>query len=358
MLTPNSHALAPALSADPLVKLGSATTADVDDVAFRDFIRLHVARQNAAEATVASYMREARFFRRWLEGKQIALGDVTPRDMRIWIAELVGTGRKPTTIAVKLAGVRRLLDAAVGAGILLRNPATGLAAPRDRRLASAAARRTLSVEEVRRILWTLGNNDPIAQRDHAIAALLIGHGLRSVELSRLSLCDVDLVAKTIIVHGNVRDRVVYLRADVADRMRPVLETRLRDGAMVDAAFFVSLARNGAGNRGQRLSRRGIRFIVDRFYAGADLVPARRSRRGRRLRRAEPDAKLAARELGQRLPTTHGLRATNVTLAAAGGAEIQYVAADVGHADIRTTQRYFDLKRRRENNSALRIPVEF
>ena len=55
---------------------------------------------------------------------------------------------------------------------------------------------------------------------------------------------------------------------------------------------------------------------------------------------------------------HGLRATYITLARAGGAELEAIADDVGHADIRMTRRYLDRSRRKANNSALRIPVDF
>jgi integrase len=55
---------------------------------------------------------------------------------------------------------------------------------------------------------------------------------------------------------------------------------------------------------------------------------------------------------------HGLRATYITLARAGGAEPEAIADDVGHADIRMTRRYLDRSRRKQNNSALRIPVDF
>lgn len=57
--------------------------------------------------------------------------------------------------------------------------------------------------------------------------------------------------------------------------------------------------------------------------------------------------------GVRVPSAHGLRATNITLARAGGAELEHIADDVGHADLRTTRKYLDRARRRENNSALR-----
>jgi integrase len=59
-----------------------------------------------------------------------------------------------------------------------------------------------------------------------------------------------------------------------------------------------------------------------------------------------------------VPSAHGLRATYITLARAGGAELEAIADDVGHADIRMTRRYLDRSRRKANNSALRIPVDF
>jgi site-specific recombinase XerD len=338
---------------------GTVVVDDVDDAAFREFIRLHVARQDAADATIEIYLREARFFRRYLAEHAIALRDLTNRDVRVWVAELVGVQKlQPTTIALKLAAVRRLLDAAIASGILAANPAAGVSAPRDRRLVGGAAQRTLSVDEVRALLAAIPGGE-IGERDRAMAALLIGHGLRSVEISRIDLAHVDLANKTLLVHGKTGDRLVYLRADVAERIATVMGRRRADGAAADDPLFVSLAPAGTrGARGARIGRRGIRFVVDRLYAAAGLLPAARDVRGRELHRAEIGAKRSARAVGERVPTTHGLRATNVTLAIAGGAELEYVAADVGHRDIRTTMRYLQLKRRRENNSALRVPVEF
>jgi hypothetical protein len=42
----------------------------------------------------------------------------------------------------------------------------------------------------------------------------------------------------------------------------------------------------------------------------------------------------------------------------GGAELEAIADDVSHADIRMTRRYLDRSRRKANNSALPIPVDF
>jgi len=118
---------------------------------------------------------------------------------------------------------------------------------------------------------------------------------------------------------------------------------------------------GRVNAGARLSRRGIRFALDRAFAVARLVPSATSRprqngATRSLRRAAI-GKRATHAAGVRVPSAHGLRAT-ITLARAGGAELEHIADDVGHADLRTTRKYLDRGRRRENNSALRVPLDF
>jgi integrase/recombinase XerD len=329
---------------------------ELPEAAFREFIRTHVARADAAPATVENYLREARFFREHLILRGIALSDLRSTDLREWVAGLVEAGLKPTTIGAKLAGVRRLLDAAVDRGVLAMNPAKGIAGPRDRRITGAAAQRTLTTDEVRTVLRSTDLTPATGDRDRALLALLVGHGLRSVELERLSLCDVDLDSRTIVAHGKVRDRIVHLRVDTAERLAVLYRQRVTEGAGADGAIFVNQSRS---RHGERLTRRGIRFIVDRAFAFSELVdraPGRGERRPQR--RAAAGAKTAARALGQRVPTVHGLRATCATLARRGGAKLEHIQSDLGHADPRTTARYFAEDDRRANNSALHIPVEF
>jgi len=325
-----------------LAQLPALTIADVDEAAFRGFIRLHVARQNAAPATIELYVREAAAFRAWLERKQIPLRTLTGRDVREWVAELVEGGYTPATISTKISAVRRLLDAAVEGGVLLSNPAAGVQGPAEHRECGAAAQRTLSLAEVSALFDAMNGKPVLLERNRAMLALLIGHGLRSVEIERINLAHVDLMNRQLKVHGKTRERTVYLRADTASRLEAVLARRAAEGAGPTDPLFVGFA--GYEGAGERLQRRGIRFIVDRTYSAAGFLP--------------PGKKRAARAAGLKVPTTHSLRATHVTLAIAAGAEIEHVASAVGHADIRTTMRYLDLQNRREHNPALRLAVEF
>jgi len=321
----------------------------IDEAAFRGFIRTNVARANAAPATVENYVREAKCFRSYLAARDLPMGSVSRSVVQAWVAQLVEDGFEPTTIALKVSSVRRLLDAAVEAGILTTNPAAGIQGPKDRRLSGTAAQRTLDVAELQTLLTEAAAHGvaATAERDLAMLALFAGHGLRTVEVQKLSLLDVDLPKKAIVAHGKGHDRLVYLRADVAERLAAVVARRIAEGAGPQDAVFVSHGRAARCGKGERLGSRGIRFVVDRAYRAAGLIPPKGK-----------GTKTQANARGNKMPTTHGLRATYITVTLANGAPIQDVSVDVGHADTRTTQRYHDQANRRLRNTAHRMPLGF
>jgi site-specific recombinase XerC len=344
--------------------------------AFEAFIRRHVAGGAAAPDTVTGYLREARLFRdRFLLPRGLAISALTEEDVLAYRRELVEAGLRPTTIGLKLSALRRLLDAAVRTGRLPANPAAGVRAPRDRRDAGAAADRALPLAEAQQLVAAIsetvppeavGDGDdaeersPLAVRDRALIALFLGHGPRTIELHRANLGDLNLAAGELRLRGKTRDRAIYLRADVLALLRELVAVYAAAGTVPpEAPLFVNYGRT---NVGARLSRRGIRFILDRAFAAAGLLAPATSRprkdgRTRALRRAAV-GKRAAHDAGVRMPSAHGLRATNITLAREGGAELEHIADDVGHADLRMTRRYLDRSRRREHNSALRVPLDF
>jgi integrase/recombinase XerD len=92
---------------------------------------------------------------------------------------------------------------------------------------------------------------------------------------------------------------------------------------------------GAGNRskGQRISRRGIRTIVDKYLQQASL-------------KYTPGRTISA----------HSLRHTAGTLALHSGAELRQVQDLLGHSDPRTTCIYAHVADRWENNPALKLGI--
>lgn len=92
-------------------------------------------------------------------------------------------------------------------------------------------------------------------------------------------------------------------------------------------MFIALG-NRAG--GQRLSRRGIRLIVDGYLTQVNL-------------KYTPGRTISA----------HSLRHTAGTLALRAGADLRQVQDLLGHADPRTTAIYAHIADRWDNNPALK-----
>jgi integrase/recombinase XerD len=91
-----------------------------------------------------------------------------------------------------------------------------------------------------------------------------------------------------------------------------------------------------GNRagGKRISRRGIRLIVDYYLK-----------------------QTALKQTPGRTISAHSLRHTAGTLALRSGAELRQVQDLLGHADPRTTCIYAHVGDRWENNPALKLGIK-
>jgi site-specific recombinase XerC len=108
----------------------------------------------------------------------------------------------------------------------------------------------------RKRLWELD----LSTRDRAILAIFIFGGLRSNELRRLDVRDIDFDERTILVRFGKRNkqRLIPIHANVDTALREHLQ-----GAGGDGPIF-------RGNRETRISNRGLRFLVAGWGRQADL----------------------------------------------------------------------------------------
>ena len=89
-------------------------------------------------------------------------------------------------MAVKLAAIRQLYEAAVWRGLRQDNPAAGLKAPKGKTERSERIK-FLALDGLRRILDAPRGNDPAAVRDRAMLARVSRHGLRVSEVAGLTV---------------------------------------------------------------------------------------------------------------------------------------------------------------------------
>ena len=185
---------------------------------------------------------------------------------------------------------------------ILHNPASELELPRTGfRLPKAV----LSIEEVERVLAQPDIHDVLGLRDRAILETLYSTGMRRLELANLKLHDLDLERGTIFINQGKgqKDRMIPIGERAAQWVAKYLEAR-QDAVSSDTVF---------------LSNAGEPFSLDHL---SDLV------------RTYVDAA----QIGKR-GACHMFRHTMATLMLEGGADIRYIQAMLGHADLKTTQIY-------------------
>lgn len=210
----------------------------------------------------------------------------------------------------KLLPVRAFFKWAVRNDHVGSNPASDLELPKvEKRLPKAA----LSVEEAERVLAVPDLSTATGVRDRAMLEVLYGTGIRRGELARLNVRDLDVERRTLMVRQgkNRKDRMVPIgpRA-IAWIDRYTQEVRGRwvtgiDGGRDDGTLFLTV--DGTGFSLDRLTQ----LVRDHVKgSGVDKEGA-----------------------------CHLFRHTLATLMLEGGADIRYIQAMLGHAELSTTQIY-------------------
>ena len=139
------------------------------DPAVDSFLALSAAR--LAPRTVEAYRRDLTAFSAWLGGPPAS---ATQDRLEGYVAQLRADGLAATTIARRIAALRSFYRHQVLVGARGDNPAAELELPRRRR----ALPKTLSPNEVERLIDAATGTTPRSLRDRALVELLYGAGLR------------------------------------------------------------------------------------------------------------------------------------------------------------------------------------
>lgn len=125
----------------------------------------------------------------------------------------------------------------------------------------------LTEQEVERLCEHLRNlpDNFRTARLRALAALLLYQGLRQIEICRLDVADVRLIAEQLLVQGKGRDDLepIYLHPQTVKALR----TYLKASKVKDGPLFTSL---WGQTKGKRLSTRGLRQIIKTLLNNLDI----------------------------------------------------------------------------------------
>jgi integrase/recombinase XerC len=259
--------------------------------------------RKSSRHTVAAYTRDVEDFFRFAVERQPGLDDVDAVDtilLRGYLTHLYAK-KKPSTLARKISALRAFFGFLVKRSRMMKNPAAVLNPPRVRR----SLPRFLTADEAIALVEQPMGDGPRDRRNRAIVELLYGAGLRVSEAASLSLEDLDLRVRTVRVMGKgSKERLVPIGEKTAETLGAWIRCRRLLSPRTDALFV--------NREGQRLSARSMQTIV--------------------------------RKLSLRIGTRggispHALRHSYATHLLDSGAGLREIQELLGHASLKTTQKY-------------------
>lgn len=216
-----------------------------------------------------------------------------------------GYGQISTEVVVRTYEIMRtFFKWVVAQGYLSRQPMDGVRRPARSKL----IREAVSTEEAKRMVAvTRLKDDPvIAARDHAIAILFLGTGLRANELRMMRIRDIDWANRKIIIQNAKGAGTVQRRV----RISPKAHQALREWLRKREKYQVTSDYVWISQRRQQLTYQALWHIIRRLgeYAGVEAHP-------------------------------HKLRHTAATELYRETKDIMKVKSFLGHSKVATTERY-------------------
>jgi site-specific recombinase XerD len=279
--------------------------------------------------TRRAYASDLEGYAAWLASEGLAWDAVTPDDLDCYREWLAGQYAR-TTANRRLVVVRALYREATRRRLIANDPADRLRGVRGRDERDGGA---LTRQQARDMLEVVAGDLErpghrlLAHRDLALISLLLRTGLRRSELTSIRVSSLGAAqghhVLTITGKGNVL-RTVKVPPDVWRMIESWLDAAKEAGVELtaDDPLFVEVRKGGHVPGRSPITDRAVYAIVERRLRASGLE-----------------------RLGP-----HGLRATFVTLALEGGAPLHMVQRAAGHADPRTTERYWRRKDSLDDNA--------
>lgn len=286
---------------------------------FLDYVRTE---KGLSPNTLLAYASDLACFTRWARRKRLrSVAQVTRQtvlDYRRALSLGEGAGRSvvhtrsPRSVRRAQATLRAFFRFLRAEGRITENPTDGIETLRvERRLP-----RSLSMQEVERLLSAPDRTHPLGLRDAAMLEILYATGIRVSELITLRSDNVNMEIGYLVCMGKrSKERVVPFGKDAARAVTAYLaESRptLMIGRQSESLFVTS--------RGQRLTRQAFWKNLKRHGREAGIASARLS--------------------------PHVIRHSFATHLLEHGADLRSVQKMLGHADISTTQIYTHVNRER------------
>lgn len=280
-----------------------------------DFLDYLTYERNVSVNTVTAYREDLDSFVSFLSEEYLNMSrellDLEKVDhlaIRSYLAHLNRRKLSRSSIARQLSALRTFFRFLIREGIVPTNPARAVATPkREKHLPSV-----LQTSEIEVLFEQPDLQTPLGIRDRAWLELLYASGLRVSELVGIDLDDFELRARLLKVRGKgSKERIVPFGGKASEALEAWLAARSelrKPGDDEEQPLFLN-------NRGERITARSIRRIMDKYVRSASLKAG---------------------------VSPHTLRHSFATHLLTAGADLRAIQELLGHVSLSTTQKYTHL----------------
>jgi len=272
------------------------------------FLRYLNLERNAADLTIKSYREDLTDLASYLRernGRETRPAEITPFDLRGFVAELHEAGYAKSSVSRRLASMRSFFRFAQRENLVEHNPAKPLRNPRQ----GHKLPHFLTTEDISRLLKSPPRDNPSGCRDRAIFETIYSAGLRVSELVGMNDGDLDWENGLVCVRGKGRrERLAPIGSYARRALKRWLSLRQlasQESEGREAPVFVN-------KYGRRLTTRSVGRMLEKHLKNSGL---------------------------DQRTTPHTLRHSFATHLLDNGADIRSVQELLGHKSLVTTQIY-------------------
>lgn len=277
------------------------------DEAIRAFIAFLRVEQGASPETARNYASDLRQLAGFLLSNRLAERPIdpatlSPDSVRAYLQWLDHKGEKQTSLARKLASIRSFYRYLTRLGLVTRNPVEELRTPKQPKHLP----HVLTKDDANALMTFPHGQTTGSLRDRALLETLYSTGARVSELVALNMDDVRQSEGLVRLQGKGRKERIVPIGDLA--LEAIRSYRAGLTAQVSRLAYPAVFVN---QRGGRLTTRSVARIVARYssrLAGGSVSP-------------------------------HTLRHSFATHLLDEGADLRAIQEMLGHASLRTTQKY-------------------